>query len=259
MSTAVSTAMPSRRNVVRTAAWTVPVVAASVAAPSYAASCGTATYPWRLDWSNDTTTDAFSTSYPTPTIVSGVQTGIATITGPAGTTPVKVTFASQVQGSMVRDGDNLKVSSALSPAANNVGGLNQGAGLNISHQAPIPEGVANRQDISISFDRAVTGLQFTITDVDRQDGDWSDRITLTGSRTFSGAPDIRGDGTSGAPWRPRGSADNAGNNSGAGNVAVTYAGTIPANTTLVLSFWNDAGNGNQRVFLSDFTFTAGGC
>lgn len=265
MSTATSTALPSRRTVVRTTAWTVPVVAASVAAPTYAASCGTATYTWRLDWSNDNTTDAFSTSYPAATTSpAGIQTGVATITGPVGTTPVKVTFSSQMLGSMTRDGDNFKVSSALSPAANNVGGLNQGAGLNISHQAPIPTGRSNRQDISISFDRAVTGLVFTIADVDRQSGDWSDRVELTGSRTFVG-PNVSGDGTNGtAPtftnsaWRPDDNG-NAGNNSGYGNVTVTYAGEIPANTAIVLSFWNNNGNGNQRVFLSDFTFTAFGC
>ncbi|PKH38301.1 hypothetical protein [Nocardioides alpinus] len=257
--------MPSRRNVVRSAAWTVPIVAVTAAAPAYAASCGTATYTWRLDWSNDNATDAFTTTYPAPTTLGGVQTGVATITGPAGTTPLKVTFSSQMQGTMSRDGDNLQLSSSLSPAADNVGGLNQGAGLNISHQSPIPNGRGNRQDISISFDRPVTGLTFTITDIDRQDGDWNDRVELTGTRTFS-APNVSGNGTNGtAPmfnnnaWRPRNNADNADNDSNDGNVTVTFGGTIAANTAIVMSFWNNSGNGNQRVFLSDFTFTALGC
>lgn len=256
--------MPTRRNVVRTAAWTVPVVAASIGAPAFAASCGMTTHTWRLDWSNDNTVDAFSTSYPNPTTAGGIQTGVATITGPVGTLPVKVTFRSQMIGSMQRDGDNLRVSNVLSPAANNVGGLNQGAGLNISHQSPIPTGRANRQEVSISFDRAVTGLSFTIADIDRQTGDWNDRVELTGSRTYSG-PNINGDGTNGTPpantnnaWRPD-DQGNQNNSSGAGNLTVTYSGTIAANTPIVMSFWNSAGDGNQRIFLSDFTFTAAGC
>lgn len=261
----MSKAMPSRRSVVRSATWTVPIVAASVAAPAYAASCGTTTYTWRLDWSNDNTTDAFTTAYPAPTTVNGIQTGTATITGPAGTTPVKVTFSSQMLGTMSRDGDNLRVSNTLSPAVNNVGGLNQGAGLNISHAAPIPTGRANRQEISISFDRPVTGLTFTITDVDRSNGNWNDRVELTGSRTFVAAANVDGDGTNGVSpsfvnnaWSPDNNG-NAGNTSSTGNVAVTYAGTLASNTALVMSFWNNSGDGNQRVFLSDFTFTALGC
>ena len=54
--------LPSRRNVVRTAAWTVPVVAAAVGAPAFAASCGTTSYTWRLDWSNDNATEQFTKS-----------------------------------------------------------------------------------------------------------------------------------------------------------------------------------------------------
>lgn len=254
--------LPSRRNVVRTAAWTVPVVAAAVGAPAFAASCGTTSYTWRLDWSNDDATDQFTTSYPTPTTVSGVQTGVATITGPAGTVPVAVTFTSQMYGTMQRDADNLRVSSVLSPAANNVGGLNQGAGLNVSHQDPIPSGRDNRQEVSISFDRAVTGLSFTIADIDRQSGDWNDRVELTGSRTYAG-PNISGNGTNGPggsnnAWRPD-DAGNAGNSSSHGNLTVTYSGTIAASSPIVLTFWNSSGNGNQRIFLSDFTFTAMGC
>lgn len=249
--------LPTRRNVVRTAAWTVPVVAASIGAPAFAASCGMTSYTWRLDWSNDNTVDAFTTSYPTPTTVSGIQTGVATITGPVGSVPIKVTFTSQMVGSMQRDGDNLKVSSALSPAANNVGGLNQGAGLNISHAAPLPTNRASRQELSISFDRAVTGLSFVIADTDWSPGSWDDRVELDGNRTFT-VSNIDGSGTQADPWMAN-SQGNAGNGSGTRNITVTYANTISAGSPIVLTFWNKSGNGNQRIFLSDFTFDAAGC
>lgn len=55
----MSTPLQSRRNVVRTVAWTVPVVAASTAVPAYAASCGSTSHAWRLDWANNTTSDTF--------------------------------------------------------------------------------------------------------------------------------------------------------------------------------------------------------
>lgn len=243
--------MPTRRNVVRTAAWTVPVVAVNTAVPAWAASCGSTSTTWRLDWGNTSTT-----SWTQPAVANSIQTGDAVITGTTGTTPMAVTFRSQTFGSMQRDGDNLRVSSALSPAANNVGGLNQGPGLNISHASPLPSGRGNRQEIQISFSRPVTNLSFTIADTDWSNGNWDDRVELTGTRTAT-TNGIQGAGTQNDPWMAS-NGGNAGNNSGARNITVTYA-SLAANTAITLTFWNDSGNGNQRIFLSDLTFTASGC
>lgn len=249
----MSTTMPSRRNVVRTATWTVPVVAASTAVPAYAASPCATSHGWRLDWG------ASGTTYSRGQVVNGVQTGTAVVTGPAGTSPLTVTFRSVMSGSMRRDADNLELSSNLTetPPVGNVGGLGLGPGLNVSHAAPIPSGQRNAQEISISFDRQVSGLAFTITDVDAQFGDWVDQVELSGSRTGTG-PALQGNGTPDSPWMAT-TYGNAGNSSGSRNIAVTYTAAIPAGSPVLLKFWNRSGNGNQRIFLSDFTFDALGC
>lgn len=245
--------MPSRRNVVRTAAWTVPVVAASTAVPAYAASCGSTSYAWRLDWGGSSSPYTRSN-----TIVNGIQTGSATITGVAGTSPMTVSFSSKMNGTMQRDADNLRLSTQLTQTdtVNNVGGTG-GPGLNISHLEAIPSGSGNNQELSISFNRAVSNLAFTITDIDISNGNWNDRVELTGDRSGSG-PNISGSGTSGDPWRAS-STGNAGNGSSARNLNVSYNVPIAANTPIVLKFYNSSGNGNQRIFLSDFTFDALGC
>lgn len=41
-----------------------------------------------------------------------------------------------------------------------------------------------------------------------------------------------------------------------GNLAVTYPGPV---SSFRLDYWSSAGNGQQAVFLSDFTFDALGC
>lgn len=243
---------PTRRNVVRTAAWTVPLVAASSVAPAFAASACATSSTWRVDWGGS------STSYSRGAVANGVQTGTATVTGPVGTAPLVVTFRSTLTGTMQRDADNLLLSTDLTQttAVSNVGATG-GPGLNISHAAPLPTGSANAQEVAISFNRDVTGLAFTITDIDISPNNWSDRVELTGARTYVGA-NILGSGTPNDPWLANANG-NAGNGSGSRNLAVTYSGTIAAGAAIVLRFWNAGGTSNQRIFVSDLTCTALGC
>lgn len=228
------------------------MVAVGANAPAFAASPCATSYAWRLDWGGSSTSWTVATA-------AGIQTGSAVITGAAGTAPLSVTFTSVMTGTMQRDADNLVLSNALTqtPTVANVGGLGQGPGLNISHAAPIPSGRSNRQEVSISFSRAVSNLSFVITDNDWNPGGWDDRVELSGSRTFSGA-NIQGQGTQADPWLATNSG-NASNDSNSRNLAVTYTSAIAADTPLVLTFYNDSGNSNQRIFLSDFTFNALGC
>ncbi len=208
----MSTVMPSRRNVVRTAAWTVPVVAAGTAVPAYAASCGNTSYPWRLDWDNDQTSDQFTTSYPAAptTNQQGVRTATATVTGPVGTNAMTVTFRSTMSGTDTRTNNNLRVDAATYP---NVGATG-GTGLLLQHQ-DITSGRANSyQQVEITFNRSVSNLRFTITDIDSNDqngngNDFWDRVELSGARTFTTTPRpgnnngsyILGAGTLADPWR----------------------------------------------------------
>lgn len=247
----------SRRALVRGAAWTVPVVAVAATAPAYAASpCDSNNYT--LDWGGGTLAGGL-TSYSPPNNPggNGAKTGTATVNPPSGSlgAPVLVTFRSTMTGSMVRASDNLTLSSEQ-----NVGGLGLGPGLNISHADGISSGFGNRQEIAISFNRDVDGLKFAITDIDAQSGGWIDQIALGGTRTGTPVSTVQGAGTTAQPWMATVFGNRA-NNTNLGNVAVEYTGTIVANTTIVLSFWNmtNGGDSNQRVFLSDFTFTAKGC
>jgi hypothetical protein len=259
--------LPSRRNVVRTAAWTVPVVAATVAAPAFAASCGTTSYTWLLDWGNEDTTDSFSTAYPSPTTNgSGVRAGTATITGPTGTTPMTVTFTSTSVGTDTRTNNNLRVDAANYP---NIGGTG-GTGLLLQHQNITSGRDNSRQEVVIAFGRLVSNLQFSVTDIDSNDqagnsSDFYDRVELTGtpSYTFTARQGnntyVIGSGTSADPWRMYDqdvATNDTGTNSNRGNVNLTYAGPV---SSITLTYWTSRGAGNQAIFLSDLSFSASGC
>lgn len=257
----------SRRTVVRGAAWSVPVIAVATTAPAFAASpCDIQAY--RLDWGNSVGQTVYAKNATT-------NVGTATVAGSAGGGAITVTLASTTVGSVSRANDNLTVSTET-----NIGNLGAGErGLNIAHNEGITAGRANRQEIAIRFSRAVTGLSFTITDIDsrrsnvggwwnpRYEG-WYDRVELTGSRTATMAgSSVIGAGTDtnensngSGPWRHPDEDTNASNTgSSDGNVTVTYAGTIAANTPITLTYWTTLSEGNQRIFLSDMTFSAQGC
>jgi hypothetical protein len=253
----------SRRTLMRGAAWSVPVVAVAAQAPAFAASpCDPQAY--RVDWG--------TSGYTPPPLTGAVRgsTAVATPTGATGGGPLSVSFSSTVVGSVVRSADNMTVTGDT-----NIGNLGAAErGLTLSHDAPAVSGRANRQEVSISFARAVTGLSFTITDIDSSSGAWWDRVELSGTRT--GTPVSRGgilgnfvlgDGTVGlellaafGPWRYFDTGTNVPNTGdNRGNIAVVYPGTIAANTPILLTYWSSTAGGNQRIFLSDFNFTARGC
>lgn len=259
MGASVDTVTPTRRTVVRSAAWSVPAVAASMGAPAFAASPCATSYPWRLDW------NGASTSYPAAptTNAQGVRTTTATITGPVGTSPMTVTFSSSVVGDDTRTNANLRVDAGSYP---DVGGTG-GTGLLLQHQNIVAGRANSRQQVDITFGRSVSNLRFTITDIDSNDqfgnsNDFYDHVELSGVRT--GVPTNRpggtyviGSGVQGDAWRMYSqdlvALDNGSPN---GNVAVTYSGAVQA---ITLVYYTSRGSGNQAIFLSDLTFDALGC
>jgi hypothetical protein len=254
-------ARPSRRTVVRTAAWSVPVVAAATTAPAYAASPCSDTYSYALDWGNTARTTYTPPATPTG---AGVKTGSAYALPPSGSgaASLNVTFQSTVVGTVNRTANNLVF------AGTNVGGTG-GAGLQLTHDN-IQTGRGNRQELQITFDRAVTGLSFSIADIDSSSGAWYDQVELTGNTgtgaaAFTQSPAITttstsvvvwGDGSATSPWRPRNDNQNVGAGSNAGNKMVTFTTAVK---TLSLVYWNSSGTGNQIIALTDFTFSAKGC
>jgi hypothetical protein len=260
----MSHAMPSRRNVVRSAAWAVPVVAASVGAPAFAASCGSTTYAYRLNWVTGT---ASYTRVITGTGANRTMTGTATVSGPAGSTPVTVTFVNTVVGTDNRDSTNLTV-----PNVTDIGNLGAAErGLRLYNNNVTSGRDASRQVTRVIFSRPVTNLRFTITDIDSTAGQWYDQLELSGTRTgtstardgqennppYGAGPFLLGSGTAADPWRMHRDDHGADEtNDDDGNLAVAYSGSVPE---FEMTYWSSSGSGEQYIFLSDFTFSAAGC
>ncbi len=177
--------------------------------------------------------------------------------------PVVVTLGSQMSGTMLRATDNLTVDTGTT----NIGNLGAGeVGLLLSHANPIPSGRDNRQTLTIGFDRDVTGLSFTVTDIDSSGSNWYDQLEASGTRTFTvtarpnnqgGGTYVVGDGTNGNAWRFVDGTTTLGNTgSNRGNVTMTYAGTV---RSITLDYWSSVGGSNQKVWISDLAFSARGC
>lgn len=249
----------TRRTVVRGAAWSVPVVAVASAAPAFAASPCDTTYSYRLDWG--------VTPYTPPASLTvepnrGVATVPATANGTPGALDVSVTFASTVQGTTTRFDQNLRVLSTTG-----IGGLvpsQQGLALRSTGSG----GINNTQTVTVTFSRAVTGVSFSVVDLDRA-ANFNDRVSLNPAPTsYTRALTVGGVGAYAADPL-------ANNNAGAfrytglngtglddtspdGVVTINYAGGASF-TSFQIVYWSTQAPGPQGVLLSDFTFTARGC
>lgn len=244
----------SRRNVVRGAAWSVPVVAVAATAPAFAASC-TTDYAMRLDWGNAVA--EFSRA------LNG-NSATASATGGAGSTPLLVTFGS-VYIRPNNQADRRASNNLTVPPDTNVGGAGTGQRALMLRHLNHGEGRTYRQVLTISFARAVTGLSFRISDIDSLNNTFYDRVELTGTREGV-RTGVRGRGleetennNSRGPWRSTSDSDNADTNTAERIVDVTYSGTIAANTPITLTYWSARAGSEQYIFLGDFTFTAKNC
>ena len=232
--------VPSRRTVLRAAAWTAPAVSVAVAVPAYAACSPASTKPapYTVDWGSKVYTR------------SSAASGVAVVPGGlVGATPVDVVVTSSVSSSRV-----VRTSQNLSGSAQ---------GLELHHASPIAAGRNHRQTVTFTFSRDVTGLSFTIADVDSNQNGWWDRVELSGPRTFTVEPrnkrnnHILGTGVEGDPWHYH-DADTVLANSGdvRGQVAVRYTAPV---SSISLTYWSSVGGSNQRIWLRGFSFTASSC
>ena len=272
--------VPSRRTVLRAAAWTAPAVSVAVAVPAYAAAsgpvvCADATY--EIQWAS---------SYNAQT-----KSAIARLTGAAGAgtlgnAPLTMVVSSRFFGSMTAGSTGSYSNLALSP--NNVGGTGK-RGLTIMQRASVDEFSTprsnHRQEITLTFSRPVKNLQLKLSDIDaneeesrwewyREKGQWKqreikrgqyqDRVWLSGNPAGTKAGMVAGSGTAGDPWRSTSTdVEHDPVSGGNGNVSVSYAGK-PASMAYVLTYWNDqpgelTADALQGIFLTDLTFTASSC
>lgn len=209
---------PSRRTIVRGAAWTMPVVALSVAAPAFAASpCGTKTPPLAVTWSSSSTTSSQTGTTSNGTTVNVAATYTATTLG---------------RGSI---GSGNLTAQTVAATRDCI------AVVNNSPTAGATMGSANFQTVTFNFTRPVFGLTLSIDDIDRGGGYW-DYVGLAATPaqaptpTFSAGTTITGGGTYDNGWRT--TAASGGDNLASQAVTVTYANGSIGLSSLGLRFWS---------------------
>lgn len=210
---------PTRRTVTRAAAWSVPVIAAVTTAPAYAASCA----PVLVN-------SARMTSYARRSSVEWTATFDPDGTGPLPGNVMTVRATYDTGMSVRNDSGGANDSNDNFSLASAVGGLGV-AGLVMAQRPTVDTPTAPLAAFghyAFTFTRPVTGLTFTLTDIDSATGDFWDSVWLTPGFTWSGrAAGLQGVGTSANPFKQVGgnsAVDNAAGNGG--NVTISYAGPI---------------------------------
>ncbi|MBM6404994.1 hypothetical protein JQN72_12150 [Phycicoccus sp. CSK15P-2] len=243
-------ARPSRRTVATGLAWAVPVVGIGAAAPKASASpCPPDSYV--MSWGGSSTTYTRNSS-----------TSATAVTDPDGAgwmPPVTLSIASVLDGRMATGNESGSQNQNLRISSGTVGGTSS-RGLQLEQTVTgtrnsVP-GRSARQTVTFSFSRPVTGLSFTMTDIDAVQGDFVDMVELSGAFTYSyNSTWLQGSGTQGDPLRPRYWGDRSATEN-LGNATITYPGTI---SSFTIVYWNNApsfsnADRNQIVTFTDFSF-----
>jgi hypothetical protein len=254
---ALTDTRPTRRTVTRAAAWSVPVIAVASAAPAFAASPCDPRTGQRLDW------DGSSVAYTrtSNTVAKAVLDPDGPGPVPALTLDVTAGYAGNMKSGYENPGTNtphpnFRVSSP-------VGGLGvSGLSLWQATTSDTPQGRSDRGTYTFTLSRPVSNLQFTITDIDSQSGDFWDVVQLApGYSVVSQAGTLSSDnnGIGGAQrFYASGQSAPVDNTSGTGgNLTVRYAGPV---SVFSITYWNGAASfdtnvdQDQAVYISDLTF-----
>ncbi len=191
------------------------------------------------------------------TFVRGDDTTAALVFNPSGTTSgVTMSMSAVFSGSGTLNGTN---SSPADPSLNLttslVAGSSTTSGLMFRQTAGST--IASRQTVTFTFDRPVTNLTFTLSDIDA-DPSYRDVVTIASSIPVSGiiadptqVEQLADTDPNAGTWRAKrtgGLADTAGD----GNVVVSLTGTT---STFTLTYWSDGLTGLQAIFMSGMSFT----
>jgi hypothetical protein len=247
---------PSRRAVVRTAAWSVPVIAVATTAPAFAASPCDARTNQVLDW--DAANAGYSRTSDTAAKASLV---------PATNVPVLTVDIAASYGGNMKPGYELTSSGTTNPSlrlASAIGGLGiSGVSLWQNTTSASPQGYNDIGRYTFTFSREVSNLRFTITDIDYASGDFKDALQITGAAytvTSRGAGVIQAsDATFGRYFIANESSGASNNATGsAGNLELKFAGPVKTFTisyvnALSGSFTNGVDT-DQTIYVSDMTF-----
>lgn len=217
-------AAPTRRTVVRGAAWSVPVVAIASAAPAYAASpppCQVGTH-----WNSMTT----------------------------GTRPSRVTFPpTDVTMTLSYSGDTGNQNGSVLDGPQ---GGQSGKWLLLEMDSPR---LGDEVTATLTFSEPVENLTLTIFDIDAVDRGYIDSVVVTSrtGMTYTSGSGVQGTGTTADPFRPRQYGDNP-SSSLTNNVDLTWQGPIRSVSFTYrarLDLGASSGSRNQRVGISDINFT----
>jgi hypothetical protein len=175
---------PSRRTLVRTAAWTVPVLATVASAPAFAASpCATQT----IDFTNYATGAAYTTG---ATFTAGLVTATLNLSGTTGTANNGTIFATTPTVKELRFYDANTASTT--------------------------------QTIKFTLSQPVTNLSIKLVDID-QSSNYEDYVTVsTAGYTYSAGGSIEGDGKKKTPFHSSTGAS-VPDGSGLADVTLSYA------------------------------------
>jgi hypothetical protein len=246
----------SRRTLMAGTAWAVPTVVVAAAAPAMASSACVPT---------SVTTDWASSAY------HWSSQKLATYTGTNGN---NITLTTVEYGDE-RVGDPTTNPPTVTNLTIHPGSSTLGSAVWIEMTEVNPDGTAkktgrqgiigNRIEVTVTFDTAVTGLTFSLGDID-QSNDFTDAVALSAvGGTLSGtkvdSTYLIGSGTTGSPWTPTlangtvsGALSDASNR---GNVTVTSTGSI---TSFTIIYWNrhtadGTDTTRQRIYLGNLTYT----
>lgn len=254
--------VPSRRTVLRAAAWTAPAVSVAVAVPAYAACSNVSQVTGVVDWDATTGSGWNRRSVFRRTDSRG---GSYTVSQP-GADSLVVTVSAGYENSMKPLDDWTMRTHSPVGGLTNVSGLCL-AQVNSRAKALKSDRRQDRGTYTFTFGRPVTNLYFTVTDIDSLPGDYWDMIELSAvvPHTEMGAKGagVRGAGTVASPYTaingnrqvpdPASSAGNVPASSG--NVRVQFLGAVSAFT---ITYWNDVDrfteDTSQGVWISDMSF-----
>jgi hypothetical protein len=246
---------PTRRTVTRAVAWTVPVVAASAAAPAYAASPCDQRLGQVLDWDGARTT--FTRTSNTAATAALDPDGAGPV--PVLTLGVAATYTGNMKAGYENSGGQTNPNFRIAPR---VGGLGRsGISLWQATTSSTPQGLDDLGTYTFTFSRPVTNLQFTITDIDSQDTDFLDLLRVTGAYTVvSKSPGVvtTYDGQNREYFYQNSWTNPSDNVDGnGGNLTLRFAGPLTqfsiAYSNYARSFNNNLDQ-DQAIYVSDLTF-----
>lgn len=236
-----------RRTVLKGAAWSLPVIAAAVAAPLASASPLVCT-PYTVKWN--------SNEYVRHSATSG------TFTNAGGAFTIQV--ASRFYGDTVADTYGTAANLKVWPSG--TGSIRESLSLVQSNNF---EGQKRngRQEVTFTFSQEVTDLTFAITDIDANYGDYIDAVELHSTAEWEATTELgaRGAGLTGNEWRREQMPENevAGvwgfdENSGQGRANITFLEPVTSFTLVYFDLrtkhWSTSMDHDQLILIHPFSF-----